>query len=433
MLLTYKLKNGLNVATYSIPEMRSVFLWMAVKGGSIFDTKDTAGIAHFGEHLLVQGIPTLPNVEDFSNFLESLAASYSAATSPQYIRFSINAPAAHLSKITRIASEVFFSPLFPQDAIERERRVIVEEIKEKQDTLEYKIYQFFAQNRFTANHPMQLETAGDEKVIKKLTREDLVKWWTTYFYPENTYLVLVGGFKNDQGRQLIEEFFAKYPALEKKLEFPKFTNQYLKDRYVAIREDRKLKTTYLDLTFPSIDESQPLEERICRALVKNILGGLRGSRLYRLLRQRRGLVYSVGAGSIAYQRFGYAYISSQVAAEKLEEVIRLIAKELAVFYKTGPTQEELDFAKNHHTNRALMHWDHPSAIADWIAGDLMWEDKIYIPEEYVDLVERINLKDIREFIKKYWDFSKLGLTIQGPVENSKENRKKFENLVAEIK
>lgn len=433
MLNAYKLKNGLNVATYSIPEMRSVFLWIAVKGGSIFDTKNTAGIAHFGEHLLVQGIPTLPNVENFSSFLEGLAASYGAATNPQYVRFNVNAPATHLKEIIRIASEVFFAPLFPSDAVERERDVIIEEIKERQDALWYKNYHFFASKRFIPNHPMQLDSAGDEDVIKSLTREDLVNWWSAHFYPENTYLVVVGGFQNNDIQGIIEENFEKYPAAGKSIQFPPFNGEHFTDKYIAIREDKKLKTTYVDLTFPSMGEEHSLEERIPRALIKNILGGLRGSRLYRLLRQRRGLVYDVGAGSVAYQKFGYAYIASQMAEEKLEEVLRLISKELVAFHRLGPTEEEVEFAKNHHINRSLMHWDHPSAIADWIAGDLMWEDRIYTPEEYVEVVNKVDNKKIMAFMEKYWDFNKIGLTIQGPVKDSKENLDKFGALIAEIK
>lgn len=433
MLKTFKLKNGLNVATYSIPQMRSAFLSLAVKGGSIFDTKETAGAAHFMEHLLVQGIPSLPNVEAFSDFIEGIAGSYGATTYSQAIRFHISAPAAHLDDILKIGSEVFFEALFKEDAILRERGAVLEEIREKQDNLWYKNSRFFAKTRFKPGHVMQLEPGGSEEVVKKLHRPNLVKYWSDFFYPKNTYLVIVGGFENQQAEKLINDYFGKHSSAKNFPGFPDFTNQDFSGRQVAIRQDMNLKTCYVDFTFPSIIGDFPIEERLPQSIVRSILGGLRASRLFRLLRQRRGLVYDISFGSVVFQRFGYAYISSQVAKEKLEEVIRLIIQELSAFIKIGPLKEEIEFAKNYHINRTLMQFDHPGAIADWIEDDLMWEDKIYTPEEYVKLIESVSMEDIINFMQKYWDFEKLNLIIQGPIKNTSTNIKKFEGLIAEIR
>lgn len=432
MLHTYKLKNGLNVATYELPEMRSVYLGVSVKGGSIFDNEDKAGVAHFMEHLLVQGAPSYPDVESLSDFIEGIAGSYGAVTYSELIRFHTTAPATHIEDLIKIASEVFFEPFFPEVAIERERNAVLEEIRERQDGLGYKNYRFYSKVRYKPGHPLLIDGGGTEEAVRSLRREDVIEYWLKFFHPKNTNLIVVGGIKNQETKKLIEHYFGRYTSDKDFPGFPNVTNDDFSDRAVAIRYDKEIKSCYIDLSFPSINDQFPREIHYVHGAIQNILGRLRRSRLYRLLRQRKGLVYDVGITSASFNNFGYTDIYSQVSPENLEEVVRLIAQELEVFVKNGPTAEELQLAKNYSAGWSLMAFDHPSGIGDWVEHDLIWEDKIYTPEEIVDMINSITIEDIIEFMQKYWDFSKLNLVIQGPVPDSKANIKKYENLISKL-
>lgn len=425
MLQHFTLSSGLRVATYSIPQMRSVFLGLSVKAGSIFDTPKTSGISHFMEHMLVQGIPSFPNVEALSDYIEGLAGTYSAATYSQSIRFTASVPSVHLKDILEIGCEVLYKPLFPEDAYEREKTSILEEIKERQDALWHKNGRFFTSVRFKEGHPLRLDAGGTVDTIRDLRLNDLKNYWSKFFFPRNTYLVLVGGFEDEDIKNILEDFFGNIKSDKKFPGFPSVTNKDLSDKTIAIRDDRVLRTCYLDVSFPSVSDDYPLAARVPQAIIRDILGGLRGSRLYRLLRQRKGLVYDVGVGSAVYQHFGYSYIYSQVTEQKLLEVVELIGKELLTFYQNGPIKEEVAFAKNYHTNRILMQWDHPSAIADWLSSDLMWEDKIHTPEDYAKLLEAVDVDTIKKFMQTHWNFDKLNMIIQGPLDDSDNNKKKI--------
>lgn len=433
MLKTYTLKNGLNVATYELPAMRSVFLAIYSKSGSIFDDRETSGCAHFMEHILVQGTPSFPSWEVLSDYIEEMSGSYNATTMPQSIRFYVNAPAKSLKELLKIGAEVFYEPLFPEESLERERRAVLEEIKTRQDALWYKNYRFFAKTRFKAGHPMLLDGGGSEEAVLKLQKKDLMDYWSRFFHPKNSYLILVGGIKSAEAKKLIEETFNKYPTGKAFPGFPKISNDDFSGRRVAIREDQDLKSCYIDLSFPSISSSAPLEDRITQGVIRSILGGLSSSRLFRLLRQRRGLVYGVRFGNSYYHNFGYSYVTSEAVKENLEEVVRLIAEELEGFIKNGPTPEEVDFAKNYQMNNVLMQFDHPSNIADWIASDLLWEDKIYTPEEYVRIIKKVDDQRIIDFMQRHWEFDKLNLVLQGPIEDSSQNLSKYRNLVKNLR
>lgn len=432
MLKTFTLNNGIKVATYSVVEMRSVYLRLSIKGGAYFDTPQTSGTAHFMEHILFEGTPTFPNVEALSDYVELLAGSFNASTSFDAIRFYINAPSAHLKDILKISSEVFFEPLFPREPIERERSAILEEIKQRQDNLSYKNWRFFVGIRFKANHPLLLDVGGSEEVVPKLQREDLTKYWQDFFYPKNSFLVLVGNFSDKNIKKEVNQVFGKFDSKKTFLGFKKVTNDDLSDKKVAIRFDNELKACYITLSFPAVTDTQSLKVRIAQNIIRLILGGLHSSRLYRLLRQRRGLVYDVGVTVSTFQHFGYVTIYSQVSMEKLEEVLNLIATEMTNFLATGPTKEELTLAKNFSKNRSLMQFDNPAVITEWIEGDLLWEDKIYMPESFGKIVESISKKDIIELMKKFWDLKKLNLVIQGPIEDSGQNIKKYSKTVERL-
>lgn len=429
MLKTYSLKNGLKVATYSIPQMKSVFISEAVKGGSIFDTPKTSGLAHYMEHILVEGTPTYPNSEVFHEFVEGLAGIFNATTYPESIKFYINGPANHTEDMIKISSEVFFEPLFPDMGIERERGAVCEEIRQRKDSDWYKKSEFFRITRYSKGHPLLLDGGGTLESINKLQRKDLVDFHSKLFSLKNTSLVIVGGFDSLKIKSLLEQYFERFPKGKNFPGFPSLSNSDFSTRQVGIRCDLDLNTCDIDFSWPSISDVAPVEEQIAQEVARNILGRLKTSRLYRLLRLQRGLVYGVDMGSVMYQQFGFIYISTRTASEKVFEVVELITRELFSFLTSGPTNEELEHAKDFSINQVLMQFDHPGNIASWIEGDLMWKDKIYTPEEYANMIRKVDKKQVMDFMKKNWDFKKLNLTVQGSIKNTKGNINKFEKIL----
>lgn len=429
MLKSFKLKNGLKVATYHMPSLKSVFLSEAVRGGSIFDTPKTSGLAHFMEHILVEGTPTFPNSEIFHEYVESLAGTFNAATYPEMIKFYINGPANHTEDMIKISSEVFFEPLFPESGIEKERGAIHEEIRQRKDGDWYKKAEFFKVTRYEKGHPLLLDGGGSEGSINDLQRKDLVDFHGKLFSPKNTSLVVVGGFDPLKIKGLLEQYFERFPTGVSFPGFPKLSNNDLSLRKVAVRYDKNLNTCDIDFSWPTISDVAPIEEQIAQSVARNILGRLRTSRLYRLLRLQRGLVYGVDTGAVMYQQFGFQFISTKTAMTQIFEVVELITAELFSFITSGPTEEELEHAKNFSVNQVLMQFDHPSNIAGWIEGDLIWKDKIYMPEEYAKMIERVGKKEIMDFMKKHWDFKKLNLVVQGPIKSTKGNVAKLEKIL----
>ncbi|MBI2268388.1 MAG: insulinase family protein [Candidatus Blackburnbacteria bacterium] len=429
MLKTLTLKNGICVATYNLPNVRSFHFRITAKGGSIVEPIKTQGLAHFMEHMLLQGIPSFPTVELLSEYIESLSGTYNAVTSQHLISFYTTLPVTHTEDAVKISSEVFFESLFPEVALEKERRVILEEIRQGMDSTGYRLTKFFKETRFRKGSQLTAVGGGSTRAIAKFTRENLMDYWKKYLIPKNTYILAIGKFDSENLLKLLEKYFGRYEEERSFDGFPMFSKDHFSARQVALRFDPKLRSNYIDITFPSLPAELPLKLRLQQSLLLTILSNLSRSRLFKLLRHQLGIVYGVSAGSYTTDGLGYVQISSEAASGNLEQVISLITQELSGFVKNGPTEEELGVAKEFLSNRWLMLFDHPTSIAGWVENDLLWEERVRLPEEIIELIKNTDVGELISLMEKYWDFSKLNLSIQGAVRNTRENVQKFSEIL----
>lgn len=432
MVKIFTLPNGCQVVTYYIPQVKSVHINVAVKGGSLVEKKEKNGVAHFMEHMLVQGIPSFPTVEKLSTYIEGLAGSYNAYTSQLTVAFSLTVPFIHLESAIKIASEVIFAPLFPEEALERERKAVISEITQRKDSLGYKLGKAFKSYRYNKDSILHQEVGGSLEAVQALQREDLVNYWKTYFLPKNTFIYIGGNFTEKELQKFLLLYFGKYTQENKFAGFPRLFSGDFVERQVFLKEDKLLGTNYVTFSFPGLKLEDDWKKTAQQDIALTILGQLRTSRLFKLLRYQKGLVYNVYAQRALIPGLGYIDIGSEVNLEHLEEVISIITETLHTYIHQGPTEEELQFVKNYYINSWLMAFDSPASVASWLEEEMLWEEKIRMPEDYIAMVKTITKEDIIAVMQKEWDFKKLQLLIQGPVQASSENKAKFAAIVQKL-
>lgn len=433
MITTKTLPNGVRIVTYNIPQVKSVHVNVAVKGGSLVEKTEKNGVAHFMEHMLVQGIPSFPTVEALATHVEGLAGSYNAYTSQLSVAFLITLPFIHLKNAIQIASEVIFSPLFPEASIEKERQAVINEITQRKDSLGYKLGKTFKDIRFAYGSLLHRDIGGSLEAVKELTREDMLAYWKQYFVPQNTYLYIGGNFDDEQLQSLLETYFGNTHKDNSFEGFPTLSPNDFSPKGVFIKEDKKLGTNYVTLSFPTFGLEANWQDTVKQDLALTILGQLRTSRLFSLLRYQKGLVYNVSSQRVLMPNIGYIDIDCEVATEHLTEVITLITQTLQDMITHGPTEKELQFVKEYYTSSWLMAFDNPASAAEWLEEELLWEEKVRTPEECIRLIKDISAKDITDVIQRYWDLDNIQLLIQGPQKDEETQREKYAELLGKIK
>jgi predicted Zn-dependent peptidase len=405
---------------------------MNIKGGSLVESKTQNGVAHFMEHMLVQGIPVHPTAEKLSEYVEGIAGSYGASTSKLEVSFNITVPISHMENAVKIASQIFFEPLFTENAIEKERIAVISEIRQKQDSRMYKLNQFFLKTRYIKNSILKQSTGGSEKIIQNLKREDLIQYWNKYFLPKNTYIFITGKFNENEALKLLEEHYGKYQKKDDFTGFPKLTTGEFSNRSIYVNSDKELNVNYIDLSFPALKLTDSLNLRLKQLIALVILGRLRSSRLFKLLRYNRGLVYDVGATDSKLPDIGFVDISSEVDETHLDTVVQLITENLTNYINQGPTKEEVDFTKNYLTNNWLMAFDSPDSIADWLESELLLRSEVKLPNDYIEMIKNISAKEITEMMQQHWNLKKLNLLVQGPIKNKEKAILKFTNYLKDL-
>lgn len=432
MVKTYTLANGIRVVTYKMDQVKSVHVNVTVKGGSLVEKKSKNGVAHFMEHMLVQGIPSFPNVESLSTHIESLAGSYNAYTSQLAVSFVVTLPFIHIEDAVKISSEVMFQPLFPEEVLEKERKAVISEITQRKDSLGYKLSKEFKQTRFDIKSEIQKDVGGSLETIKKITRNDLLTYWEKYFIPHNAYVYIGGNFSEKDVETLVHTYFEKHTSPKKFSGFPILSKNDFAERNIVIKEDKKLGTNYIALSFPSLSLDADWKDAVLQDIALTSLGQLRTSRLFKLLRYQKGLVYSVGAQRMMMPGIGYVDIGCESSTEHITEVLGLIVKTVKEYMLKGPTKEELEFVKHYYVSTWLMAFDNPGSVADWLQEELLWEEKVKMPEEYIAMIQDITQKDILSIMEKYWDMSRLQLLIQGPLIDSGEIKHAYDQLLSQL-
>lgn len=429
MVKTFTLKNGIKVAYYRVPTLKSFYIQALIKGGSIVEKPTESGIAHYMEHMLLQGIPSYPTAEDLSSFVESIAGHYNAYTSKMTVAVPISVPLPHAEDAIRIVSEAFFSPLFPEESMEKERRAVLNEIKQDMDSPYFKLGEFSRKTRYKKHSQLQLLTAGTPDTVATFTREDLMDYWNTYFLPKNTYLYIRGDMSEEKLKEYLETYFGIVQNDSAFPGYPLVSGEDLEGPTVAMRQDTSLQVNYVDLSFQTIRGDDPVVDRVTQRVAMMILGRMHTSRLFRLLRYQKGLVYGVSAGASMWPQLGVGGISSEVTSEHLEEVVRLISQELHIYLQNGPSHEEIDKATNYLKNSWLMVYDNWASVSEWIRDEFLWEKTIQMPEEYSEFLKSVTREKVMQVMDEYWKLETLQLNIQGPVDASEKEKEKFEKII----
>jgi predicted Zn-dependent peptidase len=359
----HRLPNGLTIVAEQIPvEAVSLNIWLNV--GSAVESDAINGMAHFLEHMIFKGTQHLASGE-FERRIEERGAITNAATSQDYTHYYITTAPQDFAALAPLQIDVLLNALIPEDGFERERQVVLEEIRRSQDNPRRRTFQASTELTFD-RLPYRRQVLGPTSVIENLTAQQMRDFHRTWYQPQQMTVAVVGNLPVDELIQIVTEGVEQASAASKTATVPPqplvaplvpeapFSTIARQDLSDANLQQARLVMTW---RVPGLTD---LEQTYALDVLATVLGHGRTSRLFQDLREQRGLVSSISVSNMTYQHQGVFYISAQLPAAHLEAVEAAIIEHLQRLQTTPVTEAEIERVRTRVANQFIFGNETPS-------------------------------------------------------------------------
>ncbi|WP_251860988.1 pitrilysin family protein [Clostridium sp. Marseille-Q2269] len=310
------LKNGIALVTIK-RDTQITAIHAGIKIGAIYENEKEKGISHFIEHMLFKGTKHRDN-ETLNRELENLGGEYNAYTDTNSTVCSITALEEELEKSVEILGDMFQNSVFPKEEIEKEREVILAEIRGSKDDLEDYSFKKVNETAFDKS-PLKYDTLGNEKIVKSFNRDKLIKFYERYYVPNNCFISIVSDFPHDYVVSIVEKYFKDWIWKEFKREkVLEENNRFLKK--VSYKNSVEQSTIVYLFTLHGLSK----KEELALTILSHRLGESGNSILFRELREKRGFAYDVYTDLDLSPYVKTLYIYTSVGRENVDETLEVI-------------------------------------------------------------------------------------------------------------
>jgi len=392
----YVLDNGLTIITKEDHSSALVAIEARIGSGSTTEEEFTgSGISHFVEHMLFKGT-AIRRVGEIDKEIKSLGGSMNAFTSHDYTGYRITVPSQHFKKAMSILKDALFNSSFDARELEKERNVILKEIKLNRDEPARYLSRLLWSTAFRT-HPYQHPVIGYEALFRKLTRKDLLKYYKRMYVPNNITLAVVGDLDMELAYRDIKNDFQNVERgilvdIKRASEHKQISKRELK-------KTEEIKLAYFGLGYRSTSIFS--KDLFALDVLAAILGEGTSSRLNQTLYREKELVYSIGAWNYTPMDPGLFIISGVTEPEKVEKTLEEISHQLDVIKKDGIGEDELTKAKNSALSSYIFSRQTVSGQAsDLVASELITGDYNF-SKRYVEGIDSVELEDIKRVASRY--------------------------------
>lgn len=413
------LDNGLRVVTERIPSFRSVTIGIWVNVGSRDEGRGEEGFSHFIEHMFFKGTATR-SAERISREIDALGGEVNAFTTRETTTLYAKVPDAQLKPTLALLGDLFHHSRFPVEEIEKEKQVVLEEMRMVRDDPEEWVQDLHTQQVF-GTHPLGRPILGKADVIRKLERRQLLDYIRRAYHPCETIVAAAGNFDQKQLLALVRTYFGCFdrPTVSKRVRWPAEVHGGLQVH------EKPLEQAHLCLGLKGIAVDH--KDRYAAALLNAVLGGNVSSRLFQEIREKRGLAYSVYSCLSSYSDGGMWSIYAGTRPSEASNVVELILKELKKLCSNGMRRDELARAKSQMKGSVMVGLESTSSRMNKLAKDELHHGR-YIPlEEIMTSIDRVSNAQILRVSRELFDESRLSITALGPV-----SRRALAGVLSEI-
>ena len=406
-----QLPNGLTIIAEQMPiDAVNLNVWFNI--GSTVESDCINGMAHFLEHMIFKGTPRLESGE-FERLIEERGAVTNAATSQEYTHFYITTSPKDFVELAPLQLDLVSNPTIPEVAFEKERLVVLEEIRRSQDNPRLRTFNRVMETCFT-NLPYRRPVLGPASVIEHLKAQQMRDFHSYWYQPQSMTIAAVGNLPVDELVATISQGITRdNTTTEQQREYLQPETPFQNVTRCEY-EDPSLKQARLVMMW-RVPGMQQLEETYPLDVLAAILGQGKMSRLFRDLREDRQLVSRISASNMTHGIQGVLYVSAQLPAENIPEVEKLVTQHIAKIQTEGITLSELDRIRTQVANHFIFSSERPSERANLYGYYYSLLGEIEPALNYPNYIKAMDVKNIQEAAQKYLSPSAYGIVITRPV------------------
>jgi len=408
------LPNGLIVLTERMDHMRSVAMGVWIKSGSRCEAPEINGISHFVEHMLFKGTRSR-SAQSIAREMDSIGGNLDAFTGKESICFNVKSLANHVPIALDVLTDLVLNPVFSSPDIERERGVILEEIKIDEDNPEILVSELFTQS-FWKDHPLGKPILGTTKTVARMDQPTLVAYHADRFHAGNMVFSAAGNLEHDQ---FVEAVAAKFSGLSagpvlNELPAPEASLR------VILRHKKALEQVQICLGVPAPPITD--ENRYVSLILNTVLGGGMSSRLFQTIREERGMVYSIYSDLSPYRDTGTLCVYAGTSVGKALEVVDLILAEFRNLKQEAIPAEELTRAKDQLKGNILMGLESSNSRMANLARQEMYFHQFFTAEEVIARIAEVDAVQVQAMAQRLFDPGRIAVTLLGRLDGVKLGR-----------
>lgn len=404
MIINKKLKCGARIVMEEIPYVQSVSIGMWVRTGSVDETEENSGISHFIEHMLFKGTEKR-SAKKIAEDVDKIGGQINAFTGKEATCYYLKTLSSNIDKAADILADMFMNSKFDEEEMEKEKRVIYEEIKMIEDSPEDDAHDIIGELIFKGN-PLAKPIIGTPKSLQNITRESIKRYIEDEYTKDKIVISVSGKFDQDHVCSLFDETFADLNA--KKLNKPLAVIDYKPNYKVKVKD---IEQSHICLGLQGV----PLHDDKYYSLIllNNIMGGSMSSRLFQNIREEKGLAYTVYSMASSFTNTGYYNIYAGISHDKVNDAVLAIKDELIRLKKNGITLDELQTAKEQLKGSYIFSLENVNGRMFSIGKNMLLLDRIYTPEEVIASVDAVTMDDIQKVSELITDINNYSAVLIG--------------------
>ena len=408
----FELPNKLRVIIYPVKGVRTIAIYAGLLAGGSLEIATNRGTLHFLEHQLFTVSQSYPTIHHMLLKTQELALSYNAAVGSLDTRFWFFAPDIYLKEVIKFIADVWTRPLFVEENIERSKRIILSELRGKEENPEYQYERKLYTMLFGKDYPYTQEAVGTEESIQSVTQEKIEDAYKSYIQPQNIVIAIAGNADQRETKKYLLEYFSMWKSGKRRLKHPLYPREKIIESFLV--HDQPRKQILFDIAFPVKGYKERTVKHILTLnMINHMIGGGILSDLNMIIREQLGYVYSVGSRFVTYPYAGAWFVSGSVESELLHKAVHEIIKILTTIKNNGFSQDRVDRTKKYLDAQTLMYFSDPREIAYRLWGNVIEDEDILLPNDVIALARTITPQEINQMAHDMIDFSEMKMGLMG--------------------